>query len=364
MLGRLALTAALGICLTAGAWAGDDDAPKKKIGIGDKAPPIDIAHWIKGVELDEEGKLQTITDFEDGKVYVLEFWATWCGPCKAGMPHLSELQKKYKDYDVTVIGVSDEPLPTVVNFLFTTWKQDGKIQNDRTEYVLTTDPDESVKNDYFRAAGLRGIPSAFIIGKDGHVEWIGHPMAMDEALESVVHDTWDRDLYMKRQAKEKAAQEKLRTAYSSQDWDTVLAIYEDMLAGDPENANLLMQKFNLLLMQMNQPEHAYAIGEKVVKLNWDNAAMLNAIAWTVVDDPNVKKRNLEFAMKVADRANTLTKSEDAAILDTLARVYYEMGDLKSAVKWQKLALKHASEGPMAEGIKEALEKYEKAAKDR
>ena len=64
--------------------------------IGDPAPSLKYSKWIKG---------NPIKGFEDGKVYVLEFWATWCVPCIKAMPHLSELAKKYKS-TTTFIGVN------------------------------------------------------------------------------------------------------------------------------------------------------------------------------------------------------------------------------------------------------------------
>ena len=141
----LGIALALAGAMFAAAPAMAQDKPKITLKIGDDAPAIDIAHWLKG---------EKITEFEDGKVYVLEFWATWCGPCIASMPHVTELQKQYRDYDVTFIGVSDEPLQTVINFLFKKDRRDEKLHNDRTGYTLTTDPDESVKKAYFRAAGV------------------------------------------------------------------------------------------------------------------------------------------------------------------------------------------------------------------
>ncbi len=66
------------------------------LSIGDPAPSIKVRKWIKGTP---------VTAFEKGRVYVVEFWATWCGPCIRGMPHLSELARKYKD-KVTITGIS------------------------------------------------------------------------------------------------------------------------------------------------------------------------------------------------------------------------------------------------------------------
>ena len=92
--------------------------------------------------------------------------------------------------------------------------------------------------------------------------------------------------------------------------------------------------------------------------------LCNAVAWFVVDDPGVETRDLDFAFKLAKRGCELTEHEDAAILDTLARVYYEMGDLKNAIATQKKAVKVADDGPMGESIREVLEKYKaEAAKE-
>ena len=68
-------------------------------------------------------------------------------------------------------------------------------------------------------------------------------------------------------------------------------------------------------------------------------------------------------MKTAKRANELTKGEDAAILDTVARVYYEKGDLESALEWQRKAVKFADDSPVGEEVRETLEKYEDEAGD-
>jgi len=65
-----------------------DDSAK----LGDKAASLDGLTYVKG---------EPVT-FKEGKVYVVEFWATWCGPCKTSIPHLTEIQKKYKDKNVTV----------------------------------------------------------------------------------------------------------------------------------------------------------------------------------------------------------------------------------------------------------------------
>lgn len=329
----------------------DDIKPLK---IGDPARDIDITHWIKPGELKTDGGFEPITTFEDNKIYVLEFWATWCGPCVASMPHLTELQEKYADYDVTFIGVSDEPLPTVVSFLFKEYKPDKKVHNDRIGYTLTTDPDRSVYNDYFKAAGQTGIPCAFIIGKDTRVEWIGHPMNMDKPLEQIVHDNWNRQAYIKQMEKQDKLQEHLRAGNHAE----ALELIDELLKDDSENLGLQWQKFLVLLVHMDQPKQAYTLGNTMVRQNWDNAQFLNQFAWFIVDSPDVETRDLDLAMKAANRANELTNEEDAAILDTVARVYYEKGDMRNALKWQRKAVELAGDDMMGQQLRETLKRYE------
>ena len=89
--------------------------------------------------------------------------------------------------------------------------------------------------------------------------------------------------------------------------------------------------------------------------------MLNQLAWFTVDQQGVKNRDLDFAMKAAKRANELTDGEDAAILDTIARIYHDQGKLDDAIAWQKKAVKAADGTPFAEQISKVLEEYETEA---
>ena len=355
----ITVAAALALCAGSTAFAQDyaKDKEAKKLTIGDQAPPIDIAHWIKGDKIDE---------FESGKVYVVEFWATWCGPCIASMPHLSELQEKYTDYDVKFISVSDEDLQTVVGFLFKEYKGDGKIHNDRTQYTLTTDPDKSVMNDYFRAAGQTGIPSAFIVGKDTKVEWIGHPMSMDEPLESIVKDTWDRDQFKvtfeENMAKQRLSQSMLksvRDATSAKDWEAAIEAIDKLTALGDDYAAYKTQKYMILADQLKDYDRANAFAGEVVEQSWDNANALNQIAWFMVDEAGLENCDAALAMKAAKRANELTEQKNAALLDTLARIYYETGDVKSALKWQRMAADQLNGNESyAEDVRKYLKKYQ------
>ncbi|MFO0829581.1 MAG: redoxin domain-containing protein [Phycisphaerales bacterium] len=318
--------------------------------IGDKAPAFEISDWLRG---------DKVTGFEPGKVTVMEFWATWCGPCKMSIPHLSEMQERYKDYGVRFVGVSDEKVETVKDFLAKDeWKQ-------KMRYTVATDPDRSTHTSYMKAAGQNGIPTAFIVGKTGNVEWIGHPMSMEEPLDKIVHDKWDAAAFKKEFDAEVAAEKarmqamrSLREAQQKGDWDTVVKIYDDILAKSPDDVNTLMQKMQVLLTKANKPDAGYAIAREVASKNQKNAMVLNAVAWTIIDTPGIEKRDTALATQIAQQAVEASGGKDGTILDTLARCYWESGDKAKAIETQKKACELTTDGPMAEQLKATLKKYE------
>ena len=172
--------------------------------VGSVAPDLDIEHWLsRGAD----DRFPEVTDFEPGKVYIVEFWATWCPPCVASMPHLSQLQEKYAD-SVQVIGITDEPLDRVEGFLQRNVRGNPSMTYAELtkNYCLTDDPDRSSHYSYTEASGVPGIPAAFLIGKTGKVEWIGHPMEIDEPLELVLADNFDALAYQKVKAEREQLQ--------------------------------------------------------------------------------------------------------------------------------------------------------------
>jgi len=343
------------------------DAEKKKLAVGDAAPALKVEAWVKG---------EPVAAFQKGKVYVVEFWATWCGPCVAAFPHLSEMQAKYKD-KVTFIGTNiwerpynDETLEKVKSFV--------ADQGDKMKYTVAFDGKAAEMDAaYMKAAGRNGIPSAFIVDGDGKIAWMGHPMSMDKVLEEVVAGKYD----IKAAAdKEKAAKEaegkvstiraKLQKAARAEKWDDVVAGMDEMAKVDPENkGQYLYQKYMILLTKKSDFTAAYGMKDALLaeKSIAENGQMLNQIAWGIVDpegDVAKKDRNLDFALAIATKANEVTKGENAAIIDTLARVYWEKGERAKAIEWQEKAVKACEKDgeandQMKDELKATLEEYKK-----
>ena len=148
--------------------------------LGEKAKALTISEWVKG----------SAVDVTDGKnVYVVEFWATWCGPCRNTIPHLTELQKKYKDQGVVFVGVSSEKAEEVKPFV--------QEMGDKMDYNVAVDKDDATDKAYMAAYGQGGIPCAFIINKESQVVWVGHPMEMEKPLQEVIEGKYDLQAALK-----------------------------------------------------------------------------------------------------------------------------------------------------------------------
>jgi thiol-disulfide isomerase/thioredoxin len=281
--------------------------------LGDPAKPLKIKEWAKGDAVDlAAGKGKT--------TYVVEFWATWCPPCRASIPHLTEIQKKFKDKNVVVIGVSDEKPDVVKPFV--------KKMGDKMNYTVAVDDNRSTFKAYMAAFGQGGIPHAFIVGKDGTIVWHGHPMAgLDEALEQIVAGKYDMESQKHAEMAAKYAKEYLT-----------------------------------LVSQSKEPTGAKEMAAKVLKYGSDNAQLMNAVAWEVLTGEGIMARDLEFAMKAAEAAVKASDAKNAAILDTYARAFYETGDYKAAVKWQKKAVACCESDDMRPELEKALKMYEEKVK--
>ena len=140
--------------------------------LGDAAYPLTGLSWIKGEPV----------AIAPGKVYVVEFWATWCPPCRESIPHLTALQKKYTDR-VVFVGVSQEAPAVVKPFV--------SKQADNMDYTVAVDTAGAVSRGYMRAFHQGGIPHAFVVDAEGKVVWHGHPLGpIDQVLDEVLAGTY------------------------------------------------------------------------------------------------------------------------------------------------------------------------------
>lgn len=313
------------------------------LGIGDPAPDLQVDQWVTGEQVDSA--------LSDG-VYVVEFWATWCGPCLRGMPHISELQEHYGD-EVKFVGVTREDVETVTEFLERE-SPDGTLWSEVVKYRLVTDSNDATSAAYMKAANQNGIPTAFIVGRDGIIEWIGHPMTIDDPLQRVVDGNWDRDAAVsefnqRQRLREMSGQ--LQRWLRNGKWDQALSAVDRLEQETGRTVGLLQYKM-MILEGSGDTEAAESLRTEIVDLAWDDASALNSIAWNVASQG--KTNALELARRAAERASELRDNKDPGVMDTVARVHYELGDLEQAIRWQQLAVENNSG---MEQINKTLEKY-------
>jgi uncharacterized protein (TIGR03435 family) len=139
--------------------------------IGEPASPLRLAEILQA----PEGTDATWEQLR-GKVVVLDFWATWCGPCVASLPHWNELALQFRDKPVVFIAISDENKDVVTSFLkrrtISSWVGlEGITQSTRDRY------------------GVRGIPTTIIVNQQGVVVARTHPVHLEAKRIQEVLDT-------------------------------------------------------------------------------------------------------------------------------------------------------------------------------
>jgi len=102
--------------------------------------------------LDLDGHPWTLKDLR-GKVVVVNFWATWCPPCRKEMPDLQALYEEFKGQGLVILAVSDEDADKVKPF----------IAERKITYPVLLDPDRNVNKDF----QIEGIPKSFVYDRDG-----------------------------------------------------------------------------------------------------------------------------------------------------------------------------------------------------
>ncbi len=128
------------------------DNPQLKAAFG-KLEDNDLRRQAANFTLkDLAGRAWTLKDLK-GSVVLVNFWATWCPPCRKEMPDLDSLYKRFRSKGLVILSISDEPEATVRTFL----------ANKHYAYPLLLDPGRKVNETF----AIEGIPKSFVYGRDG-----------------------------------------------------------------------------------------------------------------------------------------------------------------------------------------------------
>jgi thiol-disulfide isomerase/thioredoxin len=333
--------------------------------LGDPAPALQVAEWVQG---------KPIERFEPGQIYVVEFWATWCGPCKVAIPHLNELSKTYAG-KVQFIGVSvwerisEEQPYSVPQFV--------REMGDQMTYAVASDvvkpgQDEGpMSKNWMMAAGQTGIPATFIVNGEGRIAWIGSPMRLDQPLADVVAGKWDLDAAAKKYTLDlrlkgviSALNKEVTRAKKERDFAAAVRAIDAGLTKEPALETYFGLDKYFLLLDAQRPTDAAAYGQRLVaQVFAQNANALNQLAWTIVD-PARKAAGGDYALAVqaAERAVSLDGGKDPNSLDTLGLALFRAGQVDKAIQIQMRAVELAAGKDQEPELRARLVEFQNAGK--
>lgn len=328
--------------------------------IGDQAPPLKYSKWIKG---------EPVSELTGDKLYVLEFWATWCGPCKSAMPHLTKLQEEFKEQAVFIgVGVwervaaglpYDSSLPFVEKFV--------KGNDANMGYSVIADNNEQfMGNNWLKAAGENGIPSTFIV-KNNKILWIGHPGSLDSIIPEILDGRYDMEAFKSKFSKnaessrDQAAEmmaifKPIEDAIKAKDYFKVFELIDKTKAEFP-NYSSMMDGVMFSALLATDEKKAIEFAEQWQK---EQSSARSVILGEVYNKDGLSKNTYLWA------ANSFGNTEDntnPVLLDALATCFAKAGDFKKAIINQERALELAKkalkEGEMVGSVMDyTVKEYE------
>jgi len=372
--------------------------------LGDPAPPLNIATWVKGGPIN-------LSSGKGKSVYLIEFWATWCGPCRANIPHLTKLQNKYGKRGVVVVGITHEDLSEVEPFV--------AGMGDKMDYVVAADNESQTTRAYMEAFGVGGIPHAFLVDRNGALVWHGYPSDVEVVLDQVLSK--HNDFTEKRDVKRV---DKTTTAYINlvRQWDIAKSDAErQQIAAqarrtgeailrnavhNPDTLNSLSWEITMLKgtlyrdldLAERAAQAAYEASEykpadrirkeihdyfrtaqsverkqvpnadtkrKLSKHSWgilktNDPAIISDFARTLLVAPDLNYRDLDLARRAAEAANTGSRGQDPSILNTYALAVFKNGKRAQALELTKKALALTKDEQMTQSLRKSLTFYQQA----
>lgn len=350
--------------------AGPIDATPGVLAVGDAAPPLSAARWFRGESRD------AVTP---GRVTLVEFWATWCGPCIAAMPHISELADRLGPEGLDVVGVSIDRGETAARVV----EQFLETRSEIVSFEVMLDSGETSRA-WLEAAGRSGIPCSFVVSQDGRLAWIGHPMEpardgsgfeLDRVIAGLLDGSYDIDAQARSasaSAAEQASQE-ARIAELSADmgrlWSQgdrlgVLTYIDQIIEIDAEGSrDLAQRKIEILLYELGEPGLALSAARDLLSGPYasDSSVMLTLAAlFSGSADPGDEGR--AFAVGTAERVVAMTDGTEPNSLVVLAEAQFSSGRAEAAADTMRAAMALVDEtSPAFQTYELVLSRYLDAA---
>jgi thiol-disulfide isomerase/thioredoxin len=302
-------------------------AQRAKLAVGSSAPGMNVAHWVKGEFVQTEAE-----------VYVVEFWATWCPPCRKSIPHLTALQEEFGPEGLTIVGISGEDSEVVEPFV--------SRMGSKMDYIIGVDNREKTNRAWMQAAGLKGIPAAFIVDRSGIIQFIGHPLS--EEFESILAKVMSGRYNKEKQTLASPIIASARRNAAGQSWESAKKSYNEAIEIDQMVfAELYIEQFKMLLLKKRDTNAAYAFAMKIIASRGEkDPELLTWLSETIATDPELQpgQRRMPIAVQAAETAlKNARQKNDPKYLAALAKIKFHTGDIDDAIDYQRQAYFSATE---------------------
>ena len=329
-------------------------AATKLEGVGETPPALEEVEWIQG---------KALKQYKRGEVYVVCFASTALGRTLPRLlRELVALQAEHAKDRVQVVGLFVAPDPRAEPPMAYM-----KRRPEAAGLLVGRDKGDATFAAFRNLIGEVEPETAVVIDKKGRIAWHGKVLTdLGPAVAAAVTDDAAAlgKLVEGRQSIQEAAKpqiEALNKAGKTRQWDKVVAAVDALVALDPKlYADAGLFKYQALVTAGKKPEAAAYGRELVAGPLHDDEGQLNELAWWIVDpagriaDP---ARDLELALAAAERGCELGNQQDAAMLDTLARVHWRLGHRDQAIELQKKSLSLAFGAEFRTVIQKSLDEY-------
>ncbi|MEP1779183.1 redoxin family protein [Reichenbachiella sp.] len=319
---------------------------------GDLPPAMRVEKWYNGSPVER---------FEKGTVYVVEFFASWCQPCRKSIPHLNKLQQEFKEDLVVIAVAASESEPNTAKL--------DKLLHAKKEvltYRVAYTSDEKTFKDWNWGARNTGLPWAFIVNEKGELAWFGQPFQsrFEPVLRSVLNDTYipenitesnEEDYEARRVLWE--VQENFWNAVGDNDWPATLSLGEQLyVSGDQLFYYEMAQLFQIRYERLGKKKESITYAEKLVSgpLNGIPEG-LGLIAEVIERDSLAAEESNALALNIAEETNRLTYYENSELLSLLGRLYAKTVQRSKARETFQKALKYNDDTELEQEIMDELE---------